>query len=386
MSSPADDGKRTARLRPADGDTRPADEAARPLTVAVTGAAGHVGAAVLRHLARHDGVGRSVGLVPRGSKPEGEDWPEGVDRRSADLLDPSLAERLADVDVLVHTDLDASPDTDPAERTRHNVRGTETVLTAAAAAGVHRVILRSSAMVYGALPDNPVPIPDSAPLRAVPDGSLIADLLEIERLGRRAPRAHLGLHVTVLRPAIVTGPGVDTVFTRHFEAPRLLVVKDTEPCWQFCHLEDLAGALAFAAVHEELEGAYNVASPGWLGQEQIEESSGLRRMELPAGLALGAAERLHRLHLTPAPATDLQYVMHPWAVSAERLEAAGYVPKFGNEEAFQALLDEVAGHHAALARRLGKKDAAASLGAAGATVALVGTAALVRRARKKRRT
>ncbi|MBR7830402.1 NAD-dependent epimerase/dehydratase family protein [Actinospica sp. MGRD01-02] len=386
MSSPADDGKRTARLRPADGDTRPAHEPARPLTVAVTGAAGHVGAAVLRHLARHDGVGRSVGLVPRGSKPEGEDWPEGVDRRAADLLDPSLAERLADVDVLVHTDLDASPDTDPAERTRHNVRGTETVLTAAAAAGVHRVILRSSAMVYGALPDNPVPIPDCAPLRAVPDGSLIADLLEIERLGRRAPRAHLGLHVTVLRPAIVTGPGVDTVFTRHFEAPRLLVVKDTEPCWQFCHLEDLAGAFAFAAAHEEIEGAYNVASPGWLGQEQIEESSGLRRMELPAGLALGAAERLHRLHLTPAPATDLQYVMHPWAVSAERLEAAGYVPKFGNEEAFQALLDEVAGHHAALARRLGKKDAAASLGAAGATVALVGTAALVRRARKKRRT
>jgi nucleoside-diphosphate-sugar epimerase len=387
LSSPADDGKRTARLQAADGDTRPAAEAgSRPVTVAVTGAAGYVGAAVLRHLAEYDTAVRSVALVPRGAKPDREEWPAGVLSRSADLLDPSLAELLSDVDVLVHTDLDTSPDTDPVERTRYNVRGTETVLTSAAAAGVRRVILRSSAMVYGALPDNPVPIPDSAPLRAVPDGSLVADLLEIERLGRRAPRAHPGLHVTVLRPAIVTGPGVDTVFTRHFEAPRLLVVKDTEPCWQFCHLEDLAGALAFAALHAELEGAYNVASPGWLAQEQIEESSGMRRMELPAGLALGAAERLHRLHLTPAPATDLQYVMHPWAVSTDRLEAAGYAAEYTNEEAFQALLDEVAGHHAALARRLGKKDAAASLGAAGATVALVGTAALVRRARKKRRT
>jgi nucleoside-diphosphate-sugar epimerase len=385
LSSPADDGKRTARQRAADGDTRPAAAArARPLTVAVTGAAEPVGAAVLRQLAELEGVRRSIGLVPRGPKMV-EEWPAGAVRRSADLLDPSLAERLSDVDVLVHADLDTSPDTDPAERTRHNVRGTETVLTAAAAAGVRRVILLSSAMVYGALPDNPVPIPDAAPLRAVPDGSLIADLLEIERLGRRGPRAHPGLHVTVLRPAIVTGPGMDTVFTRHFEAPRLLVVKDTEPCWQFCHLEDLAAALAFAALHEELEGAYNVASRGWLNQEQIEESSGLRRMELPAGLALGAAERLHRLHLTPAPATDLQYVMHPWAVSADGLAKSGFAPEYSNEEAFQALLDEVAGHHAALARRLGKKDAAASLGAAGATVALVGTAALVRRARKKRR-
>ena len=111
----------------------------------------------------------------------------------------------------------------------------------------------------------------------------------------------------------------------------------------------------------------------------------MRRMELPEGLAVGAAERLHRLHLTPAPASDLQYVMHPWAVSNKKLREAGWEPAFTNEEAFGQLLEDIDGHHAALARRLGKKDAAAGLGAAGATVALVGTAALVRRARRKRR-
>jgi hypothetical protein len=47
------------------------------------------------------------------------------------------------------------------------------------------------------------------------------------------------------------------------------------------------------------------------------------------------------------------------------------------------LATEVAGRHAALGRRIGKRDAA-TLGAAGATVALLGTAAVVRARRKRR--
>ena len=362
MSSPAEGGRR-----------RPA----RP-TVAVTGAADGIGHSVAARLAEHPGVRKVVALDTRRSAVP------GVVFRHADARDPALADRLGDIDVVVHADLDTSPDSDPSARTAWNVRGTQTVLTAAAAAGVGRVVLSTSAMVYGAYADNPVPLAEDAPLRAVPDGSLVGDYLEIERLAERAPRAHPGLSVTVVRHAALTGPGVDTVITRHFEAPRLLVVKDTEPCWQFCHVDDLVSALAEAALGE-VEGPVAVASDGWLSQEEVEQLSGTRRMELPEALALGAAERLHRLHLTPAPATDLQYVMHPWAVSTDRLKEVGWRPQFTNVEAFQALLAEIEGHHAALARRLGKKDAATTLGAAGATVALVGTAALVRRARKKRR-
>jgi len=63
-------------------------------------------------------------------------------------------------------------------------------------------------------------------------------------------------------------------------------------------------------------------------------------MELPEGLAVGAAERLHRLHLTPAPASDLQYVMYPWAVSTDKLQEAGWEAAHSNEEAFAELLAE----------------------------------------------
>ena len=100
----------------------------------------------------------------------------------------------------MHTDIDLAPDTDHRARRAFNVRGAQTVLTAAAAGRVGRVILVTSAMVYGARPDNPVPLPEDAPLGADPDGSVVGDLLEIEHLAQRSPRAHPGMAVTVVRP------------------------------------------------------------------------------------------------------------------------------------------------------------------------------------------
>ena len=174
--------------------------------------------------------------------------------------------------------------------------------------------------------------------------------------------------------------GTDTALTRYFESPRLLVVAGSRPAWQFCHVEDLCSALEYAVL-EKVEGELAVGCDGWLEQEEVEELSGIRRMELPSAVALGAAARLHRIGLTPSPAGDLAYTMYPWVVSGSRLHDAGWRPQWTNEEVLAELLEEVAGRHTVAGRRLGRKDATAA-GAAGATVALLGAAAVVRRARK----
>ncbi|WP_031068718.1 NAD-dependent epimerase/dehydratase family protein [Streptomyces sp. NRRL WC-3742] len=370
LTAGEDDPDATASPPPAYGG--------RPLTVAVTGAAGVMGERVAARMVASPHVRRVLAVDDRRGDVPGVQW------RVLDVRDPAVAERLAGVDVVVHLAMDFGMESDPRARSAYNVRGAQTVLTAAAAAGVHRVVLCTSAMVYGALPDNEVPLAEDSELRATEEASLVGDLLEIERLARRAPRAHPGLQVTVLRPAVVVGPGVDTVLTRHFEAPRLLVVAGSRPCWQFCHVDDLAAALEYAALGL-VDGEVTVGCDGWLEQEDVERLSGIRRMELPAALALGTAARLHRLGLTPAPAGDLAYTMYPWVVSGSRLHEAGWRPAHTNEQVLAELLAQVSGKHAVAGRRLGGKEAATSLGAAGATVALVGTAALVRRARKRRR-
>ncbi|MFE0762560.1 SDR family oxidoreductase [Streptomyces smyrnaeus] len=355
--------------------------AARTPTVAVTGAAAGVGALLTERLAASEEIKQVIALDERRGEVTEAQW------HTLDVRDPAIADRLRGdgdpVDVVVHLALDLDLETDPAARTAFNVRGTQTVLTAAAAAGVHRVVLCTSAMVYGALQDNDVPLSEDAELRATADATGVGDLLEIERLAHRAPRAHPGLNVTVLRPTVLVGAGSDTTLTRHFESPRLLVVAGSRPCWQFCHVEDLVTALEYAAL-EKVEGEMVVGCDGWLEQEEVEQLTGMRRMELPSSVALGAASRLHRLGLTPSPAADLAYTMYPWVISGSRLHDAGWRPRWTNEEVLAALLEEVSGRHTVAGRRLGRTEAATAAGAAGATVALLGTAALVRRARKRR--
>ena len=344
--------------------------------VAVTGAARGLGHALTARLASSARIGRVVAIDDHRGDVTGVHW------RVVDVRDPALAGRLTGVDVVVHTDLDLAPDSDYRSRRAFNVRGAQTVLTAAAASRVGRVVLVTSAMVYGARPDNPVPLDEAAPLGADPDGSVVGDMLEIEQLARRSARTHLGMAITVVRPAALVGVGVDTMVTRHFEAPRLLTVKGCAPRWQFCHTDDLVSALELAAAGA-VSGEFAVGCDGWLEQEQVEELSGLRRIELPAGLTFGTAQRLHRAGITPAPVTDLHFVVYPWVVDCRTLREAGWRPEFDNATAFGVLLEQRTGRVVVAGRRLARKDA--TITAAGATVAVIGTAAIVRRARRRRR-
>jgi nucleoside-diphosphate-sugar epimerase len=361
--------------------------------VAVTGAAHGIGELLVRQLASSAAVKKVIAIdTIRGDVPDAT-W------RLVDVRDPALVEKLSGVDVLVHLAVDSSVDHDDADLRNAHARGTATVLTAAPAAGVTHVVLVTSAMVYGALADNPVPLPEDAELRATADSAWVADLLEIERLAAQAPRTHPGLLVTVLRPAALVGGGVDTIFTRHFEAPRLLAVKGSRTRWQFCHVDDLLSALELVVtggLREPVDDdGGNVATPttghlvaavgsdGWLEQEDVERVTGKRHIELPSSVAFGTAERLHRLGVTPAGSSDLQFLVHPWVVDPSRLAQAGWRPAYDNESALAVAVAESAGRLAIGGHRLGRRDAAAGA-AVGATVALVGTAALVRRARRRR--
>jgi nucleoside-diphosphate-sugar epimerase len=343
----------------------------KPVTgevVAVTGAAAGLGRALVERLAARDDLDGLFGLDSVPARVDGVIW------RAVDVRDPLLATRLAAATTVVHLATSYDLALPASTRRALNVRGTANVLDAARQAGARRVVLCTSTDVYGARPDNPVPLPDAAPLRAEPDEETLAgDHTEVERLAAHAVRS--GLAVTVVRPATVVGlsPVYDGQVLRQLAGPRLLAVRGIEPLWQLCHVEDLLAALELAA-RGVVTGAVAVGCNGAMPQRVVEERTGRRRLELPASVALSTAERLRRAGVTTSSPRELDHLLGPLVVACDTLRAVGWAPTWTNEAALDAHL----------ASRTGDLRTTAYT-AAGATVALLGTAALVRQARRRRR-
>lgn len=352
--------------------------------VALTHASSPLGSALAGELIA---AGHSVvGVDTRSAAPE-RPGSADLEWRLTELTSPQVAEALRDVDAVVHlahgVNLVAELTEEPGARRARLLREVQTLTVTAAAAGVRHLVVVTSAMVYGARPDNPVPLPEDSALRSADTEGMVADLVEVEQLLELARQVHPGVTVTAVRPATLVGPMMDSIISRHFEAPRLLRLKGTQPRWQFCHVQDLGNALDIV-LRERSAPVVTVGAPGSLTQDEVEQISGLRPVTVAAAAAHGAADQLHRLGVLPLPATDLAYVSHPWAVDPQRLLELGWSPAFDNRAALLAMLEQVRGHRALMAHRLERKDAViGAAGAASAAVAVVATAALLRRRRAR---
>ena len=297
------------------------------LTVAVTGAAGFVGAAVLERLDADRRIGQLLGVD--GAEPQ---MPVAkLDFRAADLRDPVLAVMFTGADVVVH--LGVTPEPQASEDTMFaiNVHGTRNVLEAAAKAGVRRFVHLSSGAVYGAHPGNPVPLDESAPLRANPDFSWAYHHLLAEELVHTWAAEHPEVAVTILRPATTLGPGAEHFVARHLEQPLLPIIRDNEPPVQLLHVDDLATAVQLA-VTTDVPGTFNVAADGWLAARELAHLLGKRAITVPETVAFAAARTLWPRGALGAPAGALHYLMYPWVLSCERLHAQGWSATRSNRE------------------------------------------------------
>lgn len=309
------------------------------LTVAITGVSGYVGGRLIHLLEKDARVSRILGFD---IQPPGDPRSTKLIFDSVDVRNPALATRLTGVDVLIHLAFVMDPIKDEASMRDVNVNGTQNVFKSAGKAGVPKVVYTSSAVAYGAHPDNDVPLTEESPLRANLDFSYSAHKLECEYVVREFTDEYPETKVVTFRPAIVLGPHADSAWSHQLEAPVLFSVQGHKPPFQFVHEDDVAAALAFS-VTADMNGPYNLAPRDWLEYDEISSIIGRRRVDIPEPVAFSMADRMWAMGLGEAPAGYLHYVMYPWVMSPDRLEAAGFKCEHSGYVSLMATLEVTRG-------------------------------------------
>ncbi|MFV2040105.1 MAG: NAD-dependent epimerase/dehydratase family protein, partial [Acidimicrobiales bacterium] len=136
-------------------------------TVVVTGSAGSIGSRVCALLAADEAVDEVIALDTN----QRDGTRRKVTYHKVDLLRDDLKPLIEDALTVVHLASSFDPKNDGIDTAHVDAEATRRVLEAASGVGVTRVVLLSSAMVYGAWDTNPVPITEAHPVNPNPDFS-----------------------------------------------------------------------------------------------------------------------------------------------------------------------------------------------------------------------
>jgi 2-alkyl-3-oxoalkanoate reductase len=266
------------------------------MTVLVTGGAGFLGSHLVE-LLRQDGE------------------PPRVYR--GDIADPpALASATRGVDCVLHCAARTGPWGPAGEYERVNVRGLETLVRTALAAGVRRFVHVSSVTVHGN--DVRGTADETAPLRQEPNPysrSKVAGERLLERMIREEAAP-----VTIVRPGWIYGPGDRASFARLAEmvgTGRMLVVGDGSNHLPLIYVRDVARGILLAAEAEQALGrSYLLVNDEPVTQRdfldaiaaELGVAAPKRRLPYRAALTAGAtAEALWRLARRREPPPVMRY-------------------------------------------------------------------------------
>ena len=286
------------------------------MRIAITGASGNAGTALLRNLqgqlAKKPGSLQLTGISRRLPDTSREPY-AGVEWHTLDIgVDsdrPLLESALAGVDAVVHLAWQIQPNRDLEQLYRTNVNGTRRVLEAARTAGVKQIVCASSVGAYSKAPKDRR-VDESWPAGGMAGSHYSRHKAEQEEILDRFAEAEPGIAVARLRPGLIFQSEAGSEIGRYFLGrviPRLLPGKLRVPLlpapdnliFQAVHADDVAEAY-WRAIDQRASGAFNIAAEPVLTPQELARIVGARRiLPVPMGLLRAVVDIAWRLRLQP---------------------------------------------------------------------------------------
>ena len=330
------------------------------MRIAVVGATGNAGSAVLRELASQDSVESILGIARRLPNQELEPY-NHANWRSIDVqFEDSRAEltrAFTGYDAVIHLSWLIQPNKDRQLLRRVNVDGTRHVLEAAAAAGVKHIVVASSVGAYSGVTDNKLR-DESWPTVGIASSHYSVDKAAQERVMDEFEVKHPEVTVARLRPALkfqgsagseiqryFLGEWVPVQFLRAGRPPIIPFPKEARA--QAVHTDDVARAYVLAAL-KGAQGAFNICAddiltPQIIGGVLTANPTYGRVLPIPSKALRPLVKAAHRSGILPADEGWLDMAVRaPLMDNTRAKQELGWEPTTTAAQALEELIEGMA--------------------------------------------
>jgi UDP-glucose 4-epimerase len=299
--------------------------------VLITGICGRLGKQLARVLHRKGPV---VG-VDRRSFP---DKPKDIVHARVDIRRKKLKEifRSTNVRAVVHLGVLHDPRASAADHHSWNVAGFTKLLEYISQFRVPKLVMLSSANVYGPHPSNPQFLTEEAPLLGGQNFSDIRDLVEMDMLAQsffwRVPTTE----TTILRPVHILGT-VHNAPSNFLRKDPIVTILGFDPMMQVVHQSDVVHAIELA-LRSGSRGIFNVAGPEPTSLSHLVKILGRRKISVPYGITRAVLGRMWSLRLTSFPPPEIDHIRYVCMVDDRRArEALGFRPQMSLEQTVRSV-------------------------------------------------
>ena len=238
------------------------------------------------------------------------------------LADVTLAEILKkeNCTTLVHVAFPTSPIRN--ESLRHEVVaiGSYYIFNACASAKVKKIIMASTADVYGAHPQNPNYLTESHPLKGYLQNRILADRIDAEKQAKKYIKKYPKTTVTVLRLSHILGSKIRNFKTKYLSRKVIFTMLGFDPLLQFVHEDDVEMIFKKALLKNH-HGFFNVASDGVLPLSQVVEILKAKKLSLTQFGFKTLVQSLWYLDVSPAPANYADFLRYICLVDNAKIKS-----------------------------------------------------------------
>ena len=307
-----------------------------PRSVLVTGASTFLGGYLVARLAANPDIETVLAVDSRVPRKDLLRRMGRAEFMRLDIRRPAMAKAISsyNVDTVVHAAtsiMEAAPHS--AAIKEFNLIGSMQVCAACQRSpSIKRVVLRSTAMVYGASSKDPSHFDEGTAARREPKTGYGRDLLDVEGYVRGLARRRHDIDITIVRPQAILGPRINTRMGSYLSLPVVPTVIGMEPRLQFLHEEDALAAMEHAVLANR-PGTYNVSGDGVVTLTQAIRRLGHLQLPVPKGLMAPVAGVFQDLRSAKLRSSQTDFLTYGRVLDTTRMRTEfGFVPRYTTDQ------------------------------------------------------